>query len=191
MENGAGIGIDYIKDFKIGINPEDFVAVTDIINVPTEGIIKIPLFLTGTVVPANATYKSIVWKVSDAGSTGAYISGVNTLNIESEGTAIVSAIVANGLGIGIEYTQDFNITVKGIPEEIPEISQPNPLKAYTQNRILYVSGLTVGETWRVYDILGKLVYQGVATDETANTILTVSGVYIIRSGSKTAKVVVH
>ncbi|MCL2041591.1 MAG: T9SS type A sorting domain-containing protein, partial [Bacteroidales bacterium] len=90
---------------------------------------------------------------------------------------------------GIEYTQDFSITVKAIPEEIPEISKPNPLKAYTQNRILYVSGLTVGETWRVYDILGKLVYQGVAADETANTALPVSGVYIIRSGGRTGKVV--
>ena len=190
IENGAGIGIDYIKDFKIGINPEDFVAVTDIINVSTVGIINVPLFLTGTIVPANATYKNIAWKVSDAGSTGAYISGVNTLNIESAGTAIVSAIVANGLGIGIEYTQDFSITVESI-EEISEISHSNALKAYSRNGILYVSGLTVGETWRVYDILGKLVYQGVATDETENTVLTVSGMYIIRSGDKTAKTVVR
>ena len=69
------------------------------------------------------------------------------------------------------------------------MTQPNPLKAYTQNRILYVSGLIVGETWRVYDILEKLVYQGVAADETANVALPVSGVYIIRSGSRTGKVV--
>ncbi|MCL2040440.1 MAG: hypothetical protein FWG84_00180 [Bacteroidales bacterium] len=186
IENGTGIGIDYIKDFKIGINPEDFVAVTDIIDVPTEATIKVPLLLTGTVIPENATYKNIGWKVIDAGGSGAYISGVNTLNITAAGSALVRAIVANGLGIGIEYTQDFSITI-GVG--IAEISQSNTLKAYTRNGILYVSGLTVGETWRVYDILGKLVYQGVATDETVNIPLSVSGVYIIRSGEKTAKVV--
>jgi len=191
VENGTGIGIAYIQDFKIGINPEDFVAVTDITDVPTETEVKIPLLLTGTVIPNNANCQTIKWSIDNAGSTGATLSGGNTLNTTKAGTAIVRATIAGGAGIGIEYTQDFSITVKAIPEEIPEISQPNPLKAYTQNRILYVSGLTVGETWRVYDILGKLVYQGVANDETANTALPVSGVYIIRSGGRTGKVVVR
>ena len=189
IENGTGIGISYIKDFKIGINPEDFVPVTDIIDVPTKATVNIPFILTGTVVPDNATCQTIIWAISDAGDTGAFGSG-NTFYFTKAGTAIVRATIAGGLGIGIEYTQDCSITVENIVE-IPEILQPNPLKAYTQNSILYVSGLTVGETWRVYDILGKLVYQGVAADETANTVLPVSGVYIIRSGNKTAKVVVR
>ena len=186
IKNGKGIGVDFTKDFKIGVNPADFVPVTDIIDVPTEATIKIPLLLTGTVVPENATYKSIAWKVSDAGGTGAYISGVNTLNITATGSAIVKATIANGLGIGIEYTQEFSITI-GVG--ISEMSQSDILTAYTQNKILYVSGLTVGEIWSVYDILGKLVYQGIATDETANIPLPVSGMYIIRSEDKTAKVV--
>jgi len=191
IENGTGIGIAYIQDFKIGINPEDFVAVADIIDVPTETMVKEPLLLTGTVVPDNASCQTIKWSIGNAGGTGATISGGNTLNITKAGTVIVRATIAGGAGIGIEYTQDFSITVEAIPEEISEILQPNPLKAYTQNRILYVSGLTVGDTWRVYDILGKLVYQGVAADETASTALPVSGVYIIRSGGKTGKVVVR
>ena len=188
IENGIGIGIAYIKDFKIGINPEDFVPVTDIIDVPTETTVKIPLILIGTVVPENATCQTIKWAISNAGGTGATISDGNIFNSTKAGTVIVRATIAGGSGIGIEYTQDFNITVKGIVN-IPEISQLNPLKAYSQNRILYVSGLTVGETWRVYDILGEIVYQGIATDETANTPLQVSGVYIIRAGDKTGKVV--
>jgi len=189
IENGTGIGIAYIQDFKIGINPEDFVPVADIIDVPTETMVKEPLLLTGTVVPDNASCQTIKWTIGNAGGTGATISGGNTLNTTKAGTVIVRTTIAGGSGIGIEYTQDFSITVEAIPEEISEISQPNPLKAYIQNRILYVSGLTVGDTWRVYDILGKLVYQGVAADETVSTALPVSGVYIIRSGGKTGKVV--
>ena len=186
IENGAGIGIPFTKDFTIAINTENFVPVIDIIDVPTSTTVKIPLTLTGTVVPDNATYQTIKWSVKDKGTTGASISG-NTLKTTGIGTAIISATIANGVGIGVDYIKEFEITVEGVG--ISEISQPNILKAYTQSGILYVSGLIVGETWSVYNVLGKLVYQGVATAEEANTPLPVSGMYIIRSENRVAKVV--
>jgi len=40
-----------------------FVAVSSITGVPTTAMAEIPLTLTGTVVPSNATNKSIVWSV--------------------------------------------------------------------------------------------------------------------------------
>jgi hypothetical protein len=186
IENGVGIGIPFIKDFTIAINAEGFVPVIDIIDVPTEATAKIPLTLTGTVVPDNATNQTIKWSVKNAGTTGATISGGNILNTKTAGIATVSATIANGIGIGVPFTKDFDITVEGVG--ISEISL-DVLKAYTQNGILYVSGLTAGKIWRIYNILGELVYQDTATAEETNISLPISGMYIIRSEDKVAKVV--
>jgi hypothetical protein len=87
-----------------------FVAVTNITGVPTAATATLPLTLTGTVVPSNATNQTIVWTVSNAGTTGATISG-NTLNTTNSGTATVLATIVNGLTPTSNYTQTFTITV--------------------------------------------------------------------------------
>ena len=66
-----------------------------------------PLVLTGTVVPSNATNKTITWSVKDSGSTGANIAG-NTLTATAIGTAVVTAKVAGSSG---DFTKDFIISV--------------------------------------------------------------------------------
>jgi len=86
-----------------------FVAVTSITGVPTSGT-EGPLTLAGTVNPANATNKAITWSRVSAGTTGANISG-NTLTTTAAGTVTVRATIANGLGQGTPYTQDFSITI--------------------------------------------------------------------------------
>ena len=52
------------------------------------------VFLThiGTVVPANATNKNIVWSIKNAGATGATITD-NTLNTTNAGTVMVTATI--------------------------------------------------------------------------------------------------
>jgi hypothetical protein len=66
-----------------------------------------------------------------------------------------------------------------------------PLRAWTANGMLYVSGLTTGEMWYVYNITGTLIYQGIVNVETRfiASPLPQRGIYIIRSGDKTVKVV--
>jgi hypothetical protein len=56
-----------------------FVAVSGITDAATTADVGIPLILTGTVLPTNATNKTIVWSIAAAGTTGATVSG-NTLN---------------------------------------------------------------------------------------------------------------
>jgi uncharacterized repeat protein (TIGR02543 family) len=97
-----------------------FVAVTNITGVPTSGMAGTPIALSGTVVPSNATSKTIVWSVKSAGTTGATISG-NTLLTKAAGTVIVTATIdaAVPAGSGIfgdipvfnPYTKDFYITI--------------------------------------------------------------------------------
>ncbi|MDR2910054.1 MAG: Ig-like domain-containing protein [Bacteroidales bacterium] len=87
-----------------------FVPVTNITVIPSAATGGTSLTLTGTVVPANATNKAIAWSVKDAGTTGATISG-SILSATTAGTATITATVVNGVSAGINYTQDFTITV--------------------------------------------------------------------------------
>jgi hypothetical protein len=69
--------------------------------------------------------------------------------------------------------------------------QANALKAYAANGALYVSGLTAGQPYSVYSILGVLIYQGVAPDAETQCItsLPARGVYIVTNGKSVVKVV--
>jgi M6 family metalloprotease-like protein len=71
-----------------------------------------------------------------------------------------------------------------------DVEAARQLRALVQNDILYISGLTVGQSWRVYNTAGTLVQQGVADgDGKAETRLLVKGVYIIESENRTVKVI--
>jgi len=58
----------------------------------------------------------------------------------------------------------------------------------TVNSVLHVSGLTPGTSWNVYNILGTLVYQGVASSDKAEITLPGRGMYIITDSKTTVKV---
>jgi hypothetical protein len=86
------------------------IPVTNITDVITTAIVGVPLTLAGTVVPSNATHMTITWSVSNAGNTGATIES-GMLHTTAEGTAIITATIADGAAVGIPYTQNFNFTV--------------------------------------------------------------------------------
>jgi len=92
-----------------------FVAVTDIIDVPTTATVDSALTLSGTVIPSNATNKTIVWSVQDAGSTGATITEGDILNTTAAGVVTVRATIINGTSASSNYLQDFDITVSEEP----------------------------------------------------------------------------
>lgn len=96
--------------------PEEFIAVKNISDVPTATVVGKNLTLSGTVTPEDADNKTIVWSVKDQGSTGATISG-NTFSAAKSGTAVVTATIKNGKSKEEDYTQDFEITVDIIPVE--------------------------------------------------------------------------
>jgi hypothetical protein len=79
---------------------------------------------------------------------------------------------------------------------VEEIGRPqgSPLRIYVQNGVLYVNGLTTGQTWSVYNTRGVLVYQGIVPDgATAGARHTLTlrgrGIYIVTSGARTIKIV--
>ena len=97
-----------------GDPPGEFVAVENITGVPTSMTAGTPLSLTGTVVPEDATNKTIVWSVKSAGTTAsnANISGSSlVVSPTATGNVVVTATIADGTAAGTPYTQDFTIAV--------------------------------------------------------------------------------
>ncbi|MCL2328637.1 MAG: metallophosphoesterase [Bacteroidetes bacterium] len=164
-----------------------FVEVTNITGVPTEATAEIPLTLSGTVTPSNASNQTITWSVKDAGTTGATITD-NTLNTTAAGTVIVTATIVYGTATDTPYTQDFTITVSE-PTSITGVTAANPLQAWANNGVLYVTGLTAGELLSIYSASGALVHSSIATGTQANVPLKTQGVYFVKAGTRTVRVV--
>jgi uncharacterized protein YjdB len=111
IKNGMAPGRDWTKEYTITIG---VVPVEEITDVPTSGKVNIPLTLSGTVVPDDASYKTIRWSVKDAGDTGAEIRGKGTLTASGTGTVTVKATIEDGTmkdGEVVNYTEDFTITI--------------------------------------------------------------------------------
>jgi len=63
------------------------------------------------------------------------------------------------------------------------------LKAWTQNGILYINGLTSGEPWSVYSLTGSLIYTGIATGSETTLALPGRGIYILKNSNFVAKII--
>jgi hypothetical protein len=156
INDGITLDSAYTQNFTIEI--AEFVPVTGIINVPTTAIVGTPLTLTGTVVPDNASYRSIVWSVHDAGATGATITN-GRLNTTTPGAAVVTATIRDGAALDTAYTQNFTIKVEsvGINEVAREVSEikvyPNP----TTGILEIESGDLIIHKIEVIDIAGRVV----------------------------------
>lgn len=107
--NGSRSASIVVKINKSG-SEDNFVAVTDITGVTSTVEAGISINLSGIISPLNATNKTILWSVKDAGTTGSVIKN-NVLSAKAEGTLIVTASVENGTAGGKEFTKNFTIKV--------------------------------------------------------------------------------
>jgi hypothetical protein len=71
----------------------------------------------------------------------------------------------------------------------PELTRSNPIHAWIRNGLLHVTGIAVGEALCIYNAAGVFVYQSVATSDEADIPLSAQGVYIVKSGENSIKVV--
>jgi len=202
--NGLAPGTPYTKLFEIKVNVY-FIPVSNIIDLLTEATVGIPLTLTGTVLPGNATNKTIEWSVINAGSTEAAIAG-NIFNAPSVGSATVRATIKNGIATG-DYTKDFNIQVTsvGIEEVINAASlkvYPNPTTGELKIDASAYSAtdgelrIEDGMEFSIYSITGQLQLQGNLSCEDTNcqvaTIKVTSlpnGMYYLKVAGRAVKFV--
>ena len=205
---GLGIGIDtrlekvvllgvnegssnQIFGYDFGAVPTSFIPVTGIINVPNVATVGVPLPLTGTVEPSDATNQTIVWSVVNSGTTGADIIG-GTLFCTSIGTATIKATIINGTATG-DYEQGFSIKVTentGIDDiSANQISiYPNP----TTGKLIINNGELMIENVKIFDIIGNIVevYSCGRSNETEINISHLpAGIYYLRVNDRTVKVV--
>ncbi|MCL1975712.1 MAG: hypothetical protein FWG61_06095 [Firmicutes bacterium] len=87
--------ISYLSHNTATLPDDDFVPVTDIIDVPNETTPGTPVVLTGTIVPANASRTDIIWSIKDAGLTGATLND-NILSPVNAGAVTVTATIKDG-----------------------------------------------------------------------------------------------
>jgi endo-1,4-beta-xylanase len=150
--SGAGNMAPYSQEFEITINPA-FVPVSGISGLPEtlNAVTGEPINLNAgiTVMPTDATTKTIVWSVEAAGETGRTSANVasGSFTPSKDGTAILTATILNGLAQGNNYTQGIVIT---IIEPVTGISNipTNGTKGYA------------------VDLTGALVAPGTATNKT-------------------------
>jgi hypothetical protein len=114
ITNSSGTGTNYPAGSTYPVTGDAtlyawwIVPVTGITSVPATAVVGTSLTLSGTVQPANATNTAITWSVVSGPAT---VSG-NTLNTTAPGTVTVRATIADGLAIGVPYTQNFTVTVQ-------------------------------------------------------------------------------
>ena len=90
----------------------DFRMVTNVIDLPADMVaVNVPLTLSGTVVPADATRRNIVWSIIYSGKTGATLSG-NTITAKAAGTVAVRVKITGGYASGKDFVKDFEINFK-------------------------------------------------------------------------------
>jgi hypothetical protein len=70
-----------------------------------------------------------------------------------------------------------------------DIQQHNMLQASIRYGQLHISGINPGETLYVYNLAGALVYQTIAADTEIDVPLREKGLYSVRAGYRTAKIV--
>jgi hypothetical protein len=120
VPDGLAIGTPFKSGPLTIIVDPAFVPVSDIVDGPTAAKAGVPLTLTGTVMPADATHRTIEWSVYDAGTTGANVQG-STLNALTAGTAVIRATIIDGLALTgtpaeRNFVEDFQVVIAGADE---------------------------------------------------------------------------
>jgi hypothetical protein len=164
-----------------------FVPVTDIINVPATIAVGEPKLLTGTVIPENATHKTIVWSVKDAGTTGATINN-NILTTLNTGTVEVTATIIDGKGLGEDFIKDFSIEVVDsvtIYIITATVDNPNYGKIDPAGEVEVEEGgsvtfsITPFENYKITDVLVNDVSQGAIATYTFENVHSNGTIYVV------------
>jgi endo-1,4-beta-xylanase len=179
ITDGTAAGTPYTQNFTITVQ-DNFVAVAGITDVPAKAAVGTPLTLTGTINPSNATNKTIVWSIHQAGNTGAAITG-NVLTAANPGSVIVKATVINGKVGGDNFEDLIIITAEESASTLaderiirpgePDIDAlavtvsaskftagPNPASKSSGKMEFYRVGKRVNNAeLRIYDVSGNIV----------------------------------
>ncbi|MDR2971508.1 MAG: choice-of-anchor J domain-containing protein [Bacteroidales bacterium] len=170
-----------------GQNLTDEEAVTvKIKNNSTENISYFPLTIEiDETLPVTETFMGFIPSMQETVYTFSH-----KIDLSEAGKTYTITVTVDVEGDENTDNNSKTITVLHIPpdENVTEY-EINPLKAWVQDDRLFIEGLNVGDPWRVYSVIGTLVYQGIAHSERLSIKLNARGVYIIQSENRIGKVV--
>ena len=104
------------------------------------------------------------------------------------------ALIVSGTNQGRSFSVELplRISIRGTTNspELNHSQHTNTLQAWTHNNHLRVTNLIVGETIRIYNAAGVLIYNAIAAADTSDIALIEQGMYIIQAGDRTVKTIV-
>jgi hypothetical protein len=150
-------------------------------------------FVGGTVVATASTSPHLGIEGETITLTITPDAGYELASIDVYIYGTTTPVALSGTGLTRTFTMPANhITVVAvfrlIGTSVEDVRDNRDVRAFVENSVLYVSGLEVGKVWSVYNVLGTLVYQGVANDDKAEIPLPGRGIYIVTDSKNVLKV---
>ena len=143
---------------------------------------KYPLQLI--IEPSDAYCKNIKWESSD--ESVATVSQRGVVWGISEGKTTITVTVETHDGA---ISQDsYNLTIVSKLSSIESIQEEN-IRYEVNNSILKLSNLQLGIKIEVYNVSGITCYQNITDSKKLNIPLKEKGLYIIRVGSESTKII--
>ena len=96
---------------SLHVNVKTFVAVIEISGVTEKITQNSPSVIGGTVVPADASFKDIIWELSGDNDNGSAYIEDGSLITDEYGIITLTATILNGLEWGVDFTKDFIVDV--------------------------------------------------------------------------------
>ena len=152
--------------------------------------------ITIKAVAAPANGQSVVYFISTSAtvpseSANGWQAGLTFSNLTANTAYYVFArTVENAMYLAGAVSTPLQVTTdEDVSSSSGEGLIANPLRAWMRDGLLHVTGLTIGETISIYSVTGVLAYQSNIASEEMDIQLPAVGVYIVRSGNNTVRVV--
>ena len=142
------------------------------------------IVLVPNIFPHDAEFSTVKWNSSN--EDVATISQRGIVTGISEGEAIITVVFESQEGAFLEAST--KITVKEIPTAIQQIRKEN-ISYQINNSILQFDNLQPGSLVNVYKINGFMYYQGTSHSRTIDIPLSEKGVYVVKIGNFSTKIV--
>lgn len=181
----VGDGSTYIKSTPTKILDGPATKYPDYVGIEVNKASSLPvgekLVFQTVIKPSDSSYGAITWSIEDENVATISQRGVVTAKAPGKTTVNLEVDVD-----GITYVNSHDLTVTEATGIIDV--QKNNVKMSVNNSILHLENLNGGEHFYVYSASGICIYDGVINGKTANILLHEKGLYLVKIGNQTNKV---
>ena len=136
--------------------------------------------LSVDILPENATYKSVEWSSSNTDIASVNANGL--VKIHKEGDVVITATTTDGTNLSATCRINVYSGIDGV--------NGNDVIVATIGENIVVKNATAGSVVRVYAVDGTMIATGVATEGDIVVEAPAKGIYIVKVGKQTVKVII-